>query len=277
MYYTFMFTILGQDREDFRYRLKTLKKIVRDLRGGLIMSGGGLGKPYWMLRALAAVARHAGTGTVVKSLPGLGKLLLRDIRRYGWKGLDYLSALCYEAMIRSGMNMRGAFKYGGSFHTSLGALVSWDTAIRGAKVGRKIKKRFIERRIAFDDGADNAWGGLYEGGAYGHLEELAMYDPRDPCCREHLIDFILETNLACIDYTCGDAINPIGPPNHLIYSPACMHYDRWQQRIKAALDPNDASDAMMYTDPEFAKNPPKAFTDALQRVRKERARIELKD
>ncbi len=68
----------------------------------------------------------------------------------------------------------------------MGALVSWDTAIRGAKVGKAIKDRFIERNILFDDGGDNAWGGLYEGGAYSHLEELAMYDPRDAYCRERL-------------------------------------------------------------------------------------------
>ncbi len=54
-----------------------------------------------------------------------------------------------------------------------------------------------------------------------------------------------------------------------------MHYDDWQQKIKASLDPNDASDAMMYTDPDFAKNPPEAYTKALARIRAERAKIEL--
>ncbi|NOQ82737.1 MAG: hypothetical protein GQ551_01920, partial [Myxococcales bacterium] len=32
--------------------------------------------------------------------------------------------------------------------------------------------------------------------------------------------------------------------------PACYHYDRWVSRIKAALDPNTASDPFFYADPE---------------------------
>jgi len=276
MYYSFMFAILGQDREDLAYRLKTLKKIVKERKGGLLVNGLSPDKPVWMLRLLAAVARHAGAKAVLRSVPGFLKLIWRDVKRYGLKkGSDYLAAMSYEAMLRSGMNMRGAFKYGGSFHTSMGALVSWDASVRGAKVGMQIKKRFIEEKVIFDDGADNAWGGLYEGGAYGHLEELAMYDPRDPYCRERIVDFILETNLASIDQVCGDPINGIGPFAHSIFSPACMDYDDWQQKIKAALDPANASESNMYTDPEFARNPPAALTEASQRVLRERTEIHV--
>ncbi|MGW8323580.1 MAG: hypothetical protein ACWGSD_18710, partial [Thermodesulfobacteriota bacterium] len=250
--------------------------IVKERKGGLLLSGMSADKPVWLFRLLSAVARHAGAKLVLRSLPSFLKLLWRDIKRYGMKkGSDYMAAMTYEAMVRSGMNMRGAFKYGGSFHTSMGALISWDAAVRGAKVGMQIKKRFIEEKVIFDDGADNAWGGLYEAGAYGHLEELAMYDPRDPYCRERIVDFILETNLASIDQVCGDPINGIGLLAHSIYSPACMHYDDWQQKIKAALDPANASEANMYTDPEFAKNPPAWATEALQRVLRERTEIHV--
>ena len=36
----------------------------------------------------------------------------------------------------------------------------------------------------------------------------------------------------------------------------CYDCDGWQQKINAALDPNNASGASFYTDSEFKKNPP---------------------
>jgi len=245
------------------------------MNGGLMISGNAPDKPYWQFRMLAAIARTAGKGAVLKSLPGFLKLLIRDIKQYGLKGADNMAVMGFGSLVRSNMNMRGAFKYGGSFHTSMGSLVSIDNAVRGAKIGKQIKQRFIDDKIIFDDGADNAWGGLYEGGAYAHLEELAMYDPRDERSRTRMVDFIIETNMACIEHNCGDALNAIGPPNHLLYSPACMNYDDWQQNIKAALDPKNASDATMYTDPEFAKNPPQIATSALSRVLQEKTKLEI--
>jgi len=100
-----------------------------------------------------------------------------------------------------------------------------------------------------------------------------MYDPRDQYCREHLIDFVIETNLACIDHTCGDPINGIGPQNHAILSPAIMNYDTWQQKIKAALDPKNASDASFYTDPKYSEKAGGLAEKAMQRVLADRAKI----
>jgi len=165
------------------------------------------------------------------------------------------------------------FRFGGSFHTAMGSLVSWDNAIRSAKVGAQVKRKYIADGVLFDDGADNAWGGLYEGGAFSHMEELACYDPRDAHCLEHANDYCIDANLACIDHTLGVCINGIGPGNHLMYSPHCYEYDRWQQKIKTALDPKNASDASFYTDPEFEKNPPARYVNQVERVKADRARV----
>lgn len=275
MHYALMFVFFGQDKKDHDYKKKTLKKIVKELNGGIIFNGEGLNKLYWMLRMMAAIGRKAGYGAVIRSLPGFSKLMKRDIKQFGRKGADRLALLGYEAMVRSGMNMRGAFKYGGSFHTSMGALVAWDVSIRGAKVGEQIKRKFIKEGLIFDDGADNAWGGMYESGAFSHLEELCMYDPRDPKCRQAILDFVVETNIACVEQHCGDSINAIGPPNHAIFSPACMNYDRWQQKIKASLDPQNVSDAAFYTDPEFEKNIPPKAAEALIRGLTNKTKIEI--
>ena len=102
-----------------------------------------------------------------------------------------------------------------------------------------------------------------------------MYDPRDSDCREHLSDFIIETNQACIQHRLGMPINAIGPPNHIAYSPACMDYDRWQREIKAALDPANASDPSFYTDPSFTPGP--SLQAAMERVERHRTRIVLDD
>jgi glycolate oxidase len=273
MQYSLLFVIVAQDEDDYNYRMKTLKKIVKDLRGGLMLSGTGLKKAYWMLRTLRCVAKKAGVMAIVKSLPGTLSMIRGFVKRFGPKGLDYISNMGYEAMTRSGFNMRGIFRFGGTFHTALGALISWDSAIRGAKIGEQIKHKYIDDGVLFDDGGDNAWGGLYEGGAYSHLEELGAYDPTDSHCREYANDYCIDCNLACIDYTLGDNINAMGPPNHLLFSPACWNYDNWQQKIKAALDPNNASDASFYTDPEFEKNPPQRVVEGLRRVKANRAKV----
>jgi hypothetical protein len=270
---SFLFVIVAQDQDDYNYRMKTLKKMVKDLGGGLMLSGTGLQKAYWMIRTLRCVAKKTGYMAILKSLPGLVSMTRGFVKRFGPKGMDYISALGYEAMVRSGFNIRGIFRFGGSFHTALGALVTWDSAIRGAKIGEQIKQKYINDGVLFDDGGDNAWGGFYEGGAYSHLEELAAYDPTDKHCREYANDYCVDCNLACVDYTLGDNINAMGPPNHLIFSPACWNYDDWQQKIKAALDPMNASDASFYTDPDFERNPPEGVVERLRRVKADRAKV----
>jgi len=273
MQFSMLFVIVAQDREDYNYRIKTLKRIVGEFGGGLMLSGGGPSKAYWMLKTLRCVAKKTGYAAILKSLPGLVSMTWGFVRRFGPNGVDYLSALGYEAMVRSGMNMRGIFRFGGTFHTALGALIAWDTAVRGAQIGEQIKRKYIDDGVLFDDGGDNAWGGFYEGGAFSHLEEVAAYDPTDKYCQEHANDYCIDCNLACIDYHLGDNINAFGPPNHLMFSPACWNYDNWQQKIKSALDPNNASDASFYTDPEFEKNPPPRVVETTNRVKRNRAKV----
>jgi glycolate oxidase len=267
------FVILARDAEDLRYRMKTLKKIVKQAGGGLVTSEGGPSGAYWRLRAFRAVARDIGWGAIFRSVPGLLAIARGKIEGIDPGGYTNLGARLYGGFVRNHMQMRGVFRFGGSFHTAMGSLVSWDNAIRSAKVGAQVKRKYINDGVLFDDGADNAWGGLYEGGTFSHMEELACYDPRDAHCLEHANDYCIDANLACIDHTLGFCINGIGPGNHLIYSPHCYNYDRWQQKIKAALDPKNASDASFYTDPEFEKNPPPRYVKQVERVRADRAPV----
>jgi hypothetical protein len=274
LYYSLISIITGQDGEDFRYRMKVHKKILRELRGGAFFSGVGPAQVYWIARMMNALRSEIGIIPIIKSIPTFVGKLSRDIWKLGLtRGLGAIMALSYQALVHSGMNMRGVFRFGGTFWTAMGALVSWDNAIRGAKVGAQIKKKYIDEEIIFDDGGDNAWGGLYEGGCYGHLEELCCYDPTDETCRERVMEYIIETNLACLRYACGDSLNAIGPPCHALYSPKCYDYDRWQQSIKQALDPNNAACANMYTDPHFEENLSEHQVRSMQRATGSPARV----
>ena len=275
VYYALCFVFFGRDAEDHAYRLKTLKKIVKDGGGGLMMTGGGPSGLYWMARSIRAIARDIGWGPVLRSIPPMLPVVLGRVEGVFPEAITRLSETLYGGLVRNGMQMRGVFRFGGTFHTAMGSLVAWDNAIRGARVGAQVKRRYIDDKVLFDDGADNAWGGLYEGGAYSHLEELACYDPRDAHCLEYANDYCIDANLACIDHFLGDCINGVGPGNHLIYSRHCYDYDRWQQQIKAALDPRNASEASFYTDPQFEKSPPERFRKQLERVKAGRAPVAI--
>lgn len=274
MYYALVLVILAENKEELDYRKRVLKRIVRSLNGGMIMSGLGLQSAFWMLRLIMTLRRRLGTLAILRSIPSFIGLQVRNARRHGLKrGLGLMSSIMYQALVRHNLNMRGSFRFSGSFRTSMGALVTWDNAIHGAKVGAEIKKKYIKRGILFDDGADNAWGGLYEDGAYAHLEELACYDPTDNHCQEHMLDYMVETNIACIDHKCGDSLNAIGPAMHHIYSEPCSGYDRWQQALKKSLDPANASDASYYTDPDFAAKMPERLKTVLARVQADPERV----
>jgi hypothetical protein len=191
VYYALGFVMLGRDAEDCAYRMKTLKKIVKNAGGGLMMTGTGPSGLYWLARSLRAVARDIGWGAVLRSIPKMLPVVLGRVEGVTPDARTRMSENLYGGLVRNGMQMRGVFRFGGSFHTAMGSLVSWDNAVRGARVGAQVKRKYIDDGVLFDDGGDNAWGGLYEGGAYSHLEELACYDPRDPHCLEHANDYCI--------------------------------------------------------------------------------------
>ena len=141
------------------------------------------------------------------------------------------------------------FKLAGTFHTSFGAPTAWDAAVAGAKVGEEIKKKYIEKGVIVDDVADNAWGGPYEQGRFGHLEELFMYDPSDPESAKGAVEYVAETDKAVVQGSLGQPIGILPSQAAGVYGPACFNYQDWMRRIKKAFDPNIASDPSFYIEP----------------------------
>lgn len=274
LYYSLMIVMTARHADEARYQRRVVTQILREVGGGWLSNDFSPGGLAALGRFVRVALRRIGLRGMARSVPALLRLLRRDAATYGWAKLrDALPATIYQTMLRSGMNMRGIFRQAGTFWTAMGSLVSWDNAIRGAKVGAQVKAKYIRQGIVVDDGGDNAWGGLYEGGHYAHLEELCLYDQTDPRCADGVIQYIFETNLACIEHRCGDSLNAVGPVAHALFSPACMSYDTYTQRIKAAFDPHNAADASMYTDPHFA--PDARMEAALRTVLADRAPVQV--
>ena len=120
----------------------------------------------------------------------------------------------------------------------------------------EIKRKYIEKGVIADDGAEWAWGAeMNEQGRFAHIEELFMYDPADAASAKGAAEFIEETSLLTAKQAPGLAIwelarGGLGPKAHDIYGPACSNYHIWQRRIKKAFDPNFSADATFYIDPE---------------------------
>lgn len=161
----------------------------------------------------------------------------------------------FRMLIKADINST-VFRLSGSFGTSFGAETSCDAAIVHAKLGEEVKKKYIERGLIVDDGAEWAWGAeMNEQGRFSHLEELFMYDPADPESVRGAAEFLEETSLMCKERALGLPIfelvrGGLGPEAHDIYGPACSNYHIWQRKIKRAFDPNVASDPSFYIEPE---------------------------
>jgi hypothetical protein len=274
MYYALAVIIQAHDAEELEYKLDVLTSILKDLDGGMIANLPSRQYLYWFARFLRTLSRRVGITTLVRSVPGLVKMFAKMGRYYGLRRLPTsMSSLVYESAMRSGMNMRGIFRFGGTFWTAMGSLVSWDTAIKGARVGAQIKQKYIERGQFFDDGADNAWGGLYENGAYSHLEELACYDPTEENSGDTAIGYIFETNLASAEHHLSLPLNAVGPQASGFFGPLCGNYQEWQVKIKQTYDPNNASEGSSYVMPDY--KPGRALTNVALSVLGDRAEIDL--
>jgi hypothetical protein len=274
LYYALFCVMTAAHADEARYKRRVLYRILKELDGGVLSNDQSPLGVWYTLRFMRTILRRVGVAQVLPSLSGLLAMMWRDLHRHGLRRIaTVLPSTLYQSLVRSGMNMRGVFRFAGTFWTAMGSLVTWDNAIRGAKVGAQVKAKYIREGVIVDDGGDNAWGGLYEGGAYAHLEELAMYDQTDPTCTARVTEYILETNLACIDHHCGDSLNAVGPPAHMLFSPVCMNYDTYTQRIKAEFDPRNAADASMYTDPHFQV--PEALGQRMAAVLANRAPVDV--
>ena len=252
-----LYTALHAD--EYRYKQKVISEIVKSVNGGFLGSDGGFTGLMNKARFLGVYINRIGIFNLLKSIPGMMSLVVKEIKHHGFSVLktgNPLDALLYGKFIRADTNVRCTVLLGGNFSTSLGTISPWDMAVRSAQVGIAVKKRFIARGEIVDDDGDGGHGGLYENGGYSHIETVALYDPNDPKQIEGQARFIMETNEAAIKKNLGISINSFGPEGSATFSPEAMDYDKLIQKVKNEYDPSNTADAGWYTDPNH-EIPPK--------------------
>jgi hypothetical protein len=238
-----------QDAEEASFQEGVLRDILKRTRGRVLITNR-LSPSYFLdlVVGMLRVVRAAGPKATLKTLPDLARFFGKSIRE-GKKPSMFATTL-YLALVKQCLQARGIFRFGGSFWTSMGALTSWDCCIENAIEGERIKRVWIDKGVLMDDGAENSWGGLYEGGCYGHLEELGVYDQSDPVCREGGMGFVADTIKATVDKHLAFSLNAVGDPMIAAYSPHCFDFHRWLADIKEEFDPQALSDATFYIDRE---------------------------
>jgi len=141
------------------------------------------------------------------------------------------------------------FRPGGDFLTSFGSAVEYDTAVLQAKIGEKIKRRYVNEGVFKEDLADVTWGGIYEGSAnWGHLEEVGMFDRRDGKSEERF-RYLEETADTTVKEHVGFGISNLEPGAWKTFGPLLYNYHLWQGKIKQAFDPEFSADANFYVPP----------------------------
>jgi glycolate oxidase len=245
MKHTLEIVLTAQSREEFAYQEGVLRDILKQTKGREIVSSH-FDIHYFkdFVLGFARSMKMAGFAVTMRTIPDIVQLLVTSVR--AGKKPDMFAKTLYLALVKQNLQARGIFRFGGSFWTSMGALTSWDCCVENAIEGERIKQVWIDKGVLMDDGAENAWGGLYESGCYGHLEELGVYDQSDPVCKEGSIGFIIETVKATIEKHLAFSLNAVGDPMHAAYSPNAYNYHEHIADIKEEFDAPDLCDATFY-------------------------------
>jgi hypothetical protein len=245
MKYSIEVVITAQDSAEMEYQESVLRDII-SITGGRVAISSRTGPRYFLdlSAALARLVRQAGIRKVLRGAPALVKFVASEWRDGRTPAL--FAKMLYLGLIKQCLQARCVFRPGGSFWTSMGGLTSWDCCIENAKEGERIKRKWIDKGVLMDDGAEQGWGMLYENGAYAHCEEVGFYDQSDPVCVEGSMGFVTDTVKATIDKHLAMSLNATGDPFHAWYGPHVMNYHHHVAGIKEEFDPANLSDASTY-------------------------------
>ncbi|MBU1670248.1 MAG: FAD-binding oxidoreductase [Actinobacteria bacterium] len=258
--YSLEVVIAAQSEDELAFQEGVLRDIIRRTKGREIISSKNDLRYYVDLTlGLGRIVRQAGPMATLRTIPPLAQFMIKSLM--AGKRPSMFAKTLYISLVKQHLNARGIFRFGGSFWTSMGALTSWDCCIENAKEGEQIKRKWIDEGVLMDDGAENAWGGLYESGCYGHLEELGVYDQSDPICVDHGIDFVVDTVEATINKHLAMSLNATGDPFHAWYSPHVMNYHDHVASIKEEFDRANLSDASVYINRSIVESLMKMIED----------------
>ena len=238
--------IFAATEAEFAWKMKALKEILRET-GGVIIPMNLPMQPAVLKLAGRLTKNIIDPLSVLRQFPALQDWLQR---LPFWKELKReKQSTLFWLLFRNANNTQAAFRPSQGMATMLGAFDTWDLAHTQAEYVARIKQPYIRQGLILDDGGDLGSGGTFESGHLGYLEGIILYDPGNPqsamAARE-----LVETGVRdAIDLAMGVPIAAFGVEANRTFGPACSNYHIWLARIKAALDPNTASDPFFYAEP----------------------------
>jgi glycolate oxidase len=237
--------IFAASEAEFDWKMKALKQILKEtggvivpmnlpMRPALLRIGGKLTKsikdPFTPLR------RFPSLQELIQHLP-FGKTIRREKQ-----------STLFWLLFRNANNTQAAFRPSQGLTTMLGAFDTWDLAHTQAEYVAQVKQRYIKKGLILDDGGDLGTGGTFENGHLGYLEGIILYDPGNPESVKAVRELIQMGLKDAIDQALGIPIAGFGIEANDLFGPACGNYHEWLRRVKAALDPNTASDPFFFAE-----------------------------
>jgi glycolate oxidase len=237
--------IFAASQAEFAWKMKALKEILREtggviipmnlpLRPGVLKLAGRLTKN--LRDPLVLLRRFPVLQDVIQRLP-FGQQLKREKQ-----------STLFWLLFRNANNTQAAFRPSQGIATMLGAFDTWDLAHTQAEYVAQIKQPYIRQGLILDDGGDLGSGGPFEHGHLGYLEGIILYDPGNPQSALAARQLVQAGVQDAIDHAMGVPIAAFGVEANQVFGPACGNYHLWLARIKAALDPQAASDPFFYAE-----------------------------
>lgn len=244
--YNCIIAVIGCSQREFDWKMKALKQILGEVGGvnlplnqstserQIIMMGKIL---KYVKDPLALLRKLPFLQDFVRNFP-----INEEERRRKTSELFWV-------LLRHANNTQGNFRPSQAMFTTLGAFDTWDLGISQADWIAKKKQEYIAKGLLLDDGGDLGCGGTFEHAHMGYLEGIALYSSKDKNSVKAAGDVVEAAVEACIDKAFGIPIAGFGMEMNAKLGPHCGNYHHWMARIKAALDPNLASDPFFYSEP----------------------------
>jgi len=134
---------------------------------------------------------------------------------------------------------------GQDYHaTALGGMGTMPPQVRLMLTAHEIKERYLKEGLGMDDGlfADII---MHEHGHYAHVEDRMVLDA-SPRGRKAQLEYGTTAAKAMIEQHIATRLGMCGDRAHNEFGPLMNNYHLWQRKIKAAFDPNAASESTFY-------------------------------
>lgn len=241
--YVLLNAVIGHSRAEFKWKMKTLKKILGRTRGVRLMMNV---KPTAsQLRLIAPLVRRIKDPLYLLRLFPFLQDLMAAIPINRKQDMASYSRM-FWLLIRHANNTQGTFRPSQGMFTTLGAFDTWDLGVTQSDWIAEAKREYIEKGLILDDDGDLGCGGLFENGHLGYLEGIGLYDTKNPASVMAAGELVEKGVEAAINNALGVPIAGFGREMNKRFGPVCHDYHHWLGRIKQALDPNDASDPFFY-------------------------------